>query len=195
MRGFLVRALFLTFPLEKTTFQLSKVVSEAIFPTNQGYVCIQKWSQISFSANINRAGKISQKTLFKPQKRHIFQGFHEFPKMKIQNVCNLHLRKFVNIASRVADTIYLHPLIGGHHCQLDNQCRDPMNNNKDCRVGQLTTSAGSTSVERFPQDNSCNVLFLSFRFLTIVHDVGAICAEWHRVLYLNGQKLPYGPPP
>ena len=39
-------------------------------------------------------------------------------------------------------------------------CRDPMNNNKDCRVGQLTTSAGSTSVERFPQDNSCNVLFL-----------------------------------
>ena len=22
----------------------------------------------------------------------------------------------------------------------DNQCRDPMNNNKDCRVGQLTTS-------------------------------------------------------
>ena len=34
MRGFLVRALFLTFPLEKTTFQLSKVVSEAIFPTN-----------------------------------------------------------------------------------------------------------------------------------------------------------------
>ena len=80
--------------------------------------------------------------------------------MKIQNVCNLHLRKFVNIASRVADTIYLHPLIGGHHCQLDNQCRDPMKNNKDCRVGQLTTSAGSTSVERFPQDNSCNVLFL-----------------------------------
>ena len=69
-----------------------------------------------------------------------------------------------------------------------------MKNNKDCRVGQLTTSAGSTSVERFPQDNSCNVLFLSFRFLTIVHDVGAICAEWHRVLYLNGQKLPYGPP-
>ena len=34
MRGFLVRALFLTFPLEKTTFQLSKVVFEAIFPTN-----------------------------------------------------------------------------------------------------------------------------------------------------------------
>ena len=30
------------------------------------------------------------------------------------------------------------PHIEGHHRQLDNQCRDPMNNNKDCRVGQLT---------------------------------------------------------
>ena len=29
-----VRALFLTFPHEKNTFQWSKVVSEAIFPTN-----------------------------------------------------------------------------------------------------------------------------------------------------------------
>ena len=34
LRGFWVRALFLTFPHEKTTFQWSKVVSEAIFPTN-----------------------------------------------------------------------------------------------------------------------------------------------------------------
>ena len=25
---------------------------------------------------------------------------------------------------------------------MDNQCRDPMNNNKDCRVGRLTTSVG-----------------------------------------------------
>ena len=30
------------------------------------------------------------------------------------------------------------PLIEGHHRQLDNQCKDPMDNNKDCRVGQLT---------------------------------------------------------
>ena len=28
---------------------------------------------------------------------------------------------------------------------LDNQCRDPMNNNKDCRVGQLTTAASARS--------------------------------------------------
>ena len=31
------------------------------------------------------------------------------------------------------------PLIEGHHRQLDNQCKDPMDNNKDCRVGQLTS--------------------------------------------------------
>ena len=42
-------ALFLTFPHEKTTFQLSKVVSEATFPTNWGYICIEKWSQIFVS--------------------------------------------------------------------------------------------------------------------------------------------------
>ena len=30
------------------------------------------------------------------------------------------------------------PPIEGLHCQLDNQCKDPMDNNKDCRVGQLT---------------------------------------------------------
>ena len=31
------------------TFQWSKEVSEAIFPTNQGYVSIEKWSQIFVS--------------------------------------------------------------------------------------------------------------------------------------------------
>ena len=39
-------ALFLTFPHEKTNFQRPKVVSEAIIPTNLGYICIEKWSQI-----------------------------------------------------------------------------------------------------------------------------------------------------
>ena len=34
MRGFSVRAPFLTFLHEKTTFQWSKVVSEAVFPAN-----------------------------------------------------------------------------------------------------------------------------------------------------------------
>ena len=33
-----VRVLFLTYPHEKTTFQWSKVVSEAICPTNKRYV-------------------------------------------------------------------------------------------------------------------------------------------------------------
>ena len=42
------------------------------------------------------------------------------------------------LASRVADTIFPPP-IEGHHRQLDNQCKDPMDNNKDCRVGQLTS--------------------------------------------------------
>ena len=41
------------------------------------------------------------------------------------------------LASRVANTIFPPP-IEGHHRQLDNQCKDPMDNNKDCRVGQLT---------------------------------------------------------
>ena len=45
------KGIFLTFPHEKTTFQWSKVVSEAIFPTNLGYVSIEKWSQIFVSVN------------------------------------------------------------------------------------------------------------------------------------------------
>ena len=32
----------------------------------------------------------------------------------------------------------LYPLIGGHQSQLDNQCRDPMNNDS-CRVEQITS--------------------------------------------------------
>ena len=43
------------------------------------------------------------------------------------------------LASRVADTIFPPP-IEGYHRQLDNQCKDPMDNNKDCRVGQLTNT-------------------------------------------------------
>ena len=41
------------------------------------------------------------------------------------------------LASRVADTIFPPP-IEGHHRQLDNQCKDPMDKTKDCQVGQLT---------------------------------------------------------
>ena len=39
-----VRAIFLTFPYEKNTFQWSKVVSEAIFSISYGYASIEKWS-------------------------------------------------------------------------------------------------------------------------------------------------------
>ena len=46
IKGFFEKGIFLTVTHEKTTFRWSKVVSEAIFPTNQGYVCIKKWSQI-----------------------------------------------------------------------------------------------------------------------------------------------------
>ena len=46
------------------------------------------------------------------------------------------------LASRVADTIFPPP-IEGHHRQLDNQCKDPMDKTKDCRVGQLTNNVPS----------------------------------------------------
>ena len=39
-RAFWDKALFLTFPNEKTTFQGSEVVSEAICPTNRGYTFV-----------------------------------------------------------------------------------------------------------------------------------------------------------
>ena len=48
-KGLFERSPFLTFPHEKTTFQWPKVVSGAIFSTNQGYVSIEKWSQIFVS--------------------------------------------------------------------------------------------------------------------------------------------------
>ena len=46
---------FLTFPYEKTTFQWPKVVSEVIFPTNLGYICIVKWSSIFESESEEKA--------------------------------------------------------------------------------------------------------------------------------------------
>merc|ERR1719323_993151 len=47
--GFREKVIFLPFPHEKTTFQRPKVVSEATPPTNRGYICIEKWSQIPVS--------------------------------------------------------------------------------------------------------------------------------------------------
>ena len=41
--------------------------------------------------------------------------------------------------SRSSTQLYQISLLSGYG-NLDNQCRDPMNNNKDCRVGQLTNN-------------------------------------------------------
>ena len=68
------------------------------------------------------------------------------------------------LASRVADTIFPPP-IEGHHRQLDNQCKDPMDNNKDCRVGQLTNSI----VAHMRARETISVLWHSF-------GIGFVCA-------------------
>ena len=45
----------------------------------------------------------------------------------------------------------LHPLIGGHHCQRDNQCNDPMNNNKHkCRIQYLYPQAQVSMQKHIP---------------------------------------------
>ena len=44
--AFLDEALFLTFLHKKAPFQMSKVVKEAKFITNWGYICIEKRSYI-----------------------------------------------------------------------------------------------------------------------------------------------------
>ena len=41
--------------------------------------------------------------------------------------------------SRVAHCFTTYILLSGHE-NLDIQCKDPMNNDLDCRVGRLTTS-------------------------------------------------------
>ena len=46
--------------------------------------------------------------------------------------------KYERGAQQVSTQLYQISLLSGYG-NLDNQCRDPMNNNKDCRVGQLTT--------------------------------------------------------
>ena len=66
--GFWEKVIFLPFPHEKTTFQWPKVVSEAIFPTNRGYICIEKWSQIFVSGIGSAHSESEEKTLFKVKK-------------------------------------------------------------------------------------------------------------------------------
>ena len=78
-------------------------------------------------------------------------------------ICEICKKNWSNrpfLASRVADTISPPP-IEGHHRQLDNQCKDPMDNNKDCRVGQLTNYKVNT-LRRSPESLSyCKYVELS----------------------------------
>ena len=62
MRAFLIY--ILTFLKEKTMFPESKVVFEAIFPTNRGYICVEKWSQIFVSDTGCARSKSEEKVTF-----------------------------------------------------------------------------------------------------------------------------------
>ena len=44
------------------------MVSEAIFPTNRGYICIEKWSQIFVSGIGSAHSESEEKTLFQLKK-------------------------------------------------------------------------------------------------------------------------------
>ena len=44
------------------------MVSEAIFPTNRGYICIEKWSQIFVSGIGSVHSESEEKSLFKLKK-------------------------------------------------------------------------------------------------------------------------------
>ena len=68
LSGFWEKVIFLPFPHEKTTFQWPKVVSEAIFPTNRGYICIEKWSQIFVSGIGSALTESEEKSLFQLKK-------------------------------------------------------------------------------------------------------------------------------
>ena len=49
-----------------------------------------------------------------------------------------HRRAINTWCSAPVSTIFPYP--GAAYGNIDNQCRDPMNNDKDCRVGHLTRS-------------------------------------------------------
>ena len=89
--GFWEKVIFLPFPHEKTTFQWPKVVSEAIFPTNRGYICIEKWSQIFVSGIGSVHSESEEKSLFK-LKKGLFLTF----RMGTSNARNKNLRPLFN---------------------------------------------------------------------------------------------------
>ena len=63
------------------------MVSEAIFPTNRGYICIEKWSQIFVSGIGSVHSESEEKSLFK-LKKGLFLTF----RMGTSNARNKNLR-------------------------------------------------------------------------------------------------------
>ena len=57
------------------------------------------------------------------------------PSPSLSTQCSHHVHEFSKMRVKTI------PLKGGHHRQLDNQLKGPMDNDKDCRVGRLTKSA------------------------------------------------------
>ena len=91
LSGFWEKVIFLPFPHEKTTFQWPKVVSEAIFPTNRGYICIEKWSQI-FVSGIGSAQTESEEKVILVSENDLFLTLG----LGTSNARNENLRPLLN---------------------------------------------------------------------------------------------------
>ena len=91
------------------------------------------------------------------------------------------------LASRVADTIFPPP-IEGHHRQLDNQCKDPMDKTKDCRVGQLTNIAAPCFEEM--QKTSFSNLDFSFTLIKVYRSRAKSCISANKWIFRKFSSLP-----
>ena len=107
LSGFWEKVIFLPFPHEKTTFQWPKVVSEAIFPTNRGYICIEKWSQIFVSGIGSVHSESEEKSLFK-LKKGLFLTF----RMGTSNARKFISLNYGKIKSKKFNPSEKKPLIG-----------------------------------------------------------------------------------
>ena len=63
------------------------MVSEAIFPTNRGYICIEKWSQIFVSGIGSVHSESEEKTLFQLKKYHNKSGWQMLESTLLADVC------------------------------------------------------------------------------------------------------------
>ena len=66
---------------------------------------------------------------------------HGPPPLKVGNPCFLDMETTPQ-GWHNGTLLYYISLFSGYGWKSINQCRDPMNNNKDCRVGQLTRAHG-----------------------------------------------------